>query len=60
MRDVIQRKSKDQTGNNRDLIRLKNVCCHTGAIADIITHKVSYDSRIARVIFRNARFYLSY
>ncbi len=40
----------------RDDVRLEQVGGHAGAIADVVADVVGDDGRIARIVFRNARF----
>ena len=50
------RRSEHHGGDGRDSICLKKVCCHSGAVSDVISDVVSDDAGISWIIFGNAGF----
>jgi hypothetical protein len=57
--NVVERNAKDQSRNNRNLIGLKNISSHSGAVADIIADQVGHDGRVPGIILRDACFDLA-
>ena len=55
-----QGQAQYQAGHDGDLVRLKDVRRHAGAIADVVTHQVGNHGRIARIVLFQALFHFAH
>ncbi len=51
--DLVEKTAEEHGGDRRDRVCLEEVRRHTGAVADVVTHVVRDDRRVARVILRD-------
>ena len=58
--DAHQRQAKNQSGDNGDLVTLKDVSRHAGTIAHVITHQVSNHGSVAGVVFLQPGLHLAH
>jgi len=56
---TVEEQAQDQRRNDSDLVALKDVGGHAGAVADVVAHQVGHYGCIARVILGQALFDLA-